>query len=148
MKRLATALAAAALLALPAGASAASPVEIRHVDLGSFPLVRVTALVPAGSRPEVIENGRPAAFAKARQLGSAEALMLALDNSASMTGRPLQEAKAAARQFLSHEQQTTSTGFVAFGHEALVLTRQSESNVDVARTLSQIAPDVQTGTSL
>jgi len=148
VKRLATALAAAALLALPAGASAASPVEIRHVDLGSFPLVRVTALVPAGSRPEVIENGRPAAFAKARQLGSAEALMLALDNSASMTGRPLQEAKAAARQFLSHEQQATSTGFVAFGHEALVLTRQSESNVDVARTLSQIAPDVQTGTSL
>ena len=74
--------------------------------------------------------------------------MLALDNSSSMTGRPLREAKAAARNFLSHEQQATSTGFVAFGHEALVLTRQSESNTDVARTLSQIAPDAQTGTSL
>ncbi|HKC22313.1 MAG TPA: VWA domain-containing protein [Gaiellaceae bacterium] len=148
MRRLATTLAAAALLALPAGASAGSPVEIRHVDFGSFPLVRVTALVAAGVHPELTENGRPAAFAKARQLGSAEALMLALDNSSSMTGRPLREAKAAARDFLSHEQQATSTGFVAFGHEALVLTRQNESNADVARTLSQIAPDVQTGTSL
>jgi tight adherence protein B len=136
------------MLALPAGASAASQAEIRHVDFGSFPLVRVTALVPAGAHPELIENDRPAAFAKARQLGSAEALMLALDNSASMTGRPLREAKAAARDFLSREQQATSTGFLAFGHEALVLTRQSESNVDVARTLSQIAPDAQTGTSL
>ena len=148
MKRLATALAAAAMLVMPLGASAATPVEIRHVDFGSFPLVRVTALVAAGEHPQLIENGRRASFAKARQLGSAEALMLALDNSASMTGRPLREAKAAAREFLSHEQQATATGFVAFGHEALVLTRQSESNADVARTLSQVAPDRQTGTTL
>ncbi len=148
MKRVVTALAVAAVLGLPAGASAASPVEIRHVDFGSFPLVRVTALVAPGAHPQLIENGRPASFAKARQLGSAEALMLALDNSTSMTGRPLREAKAAGREFLSHEQQATSTGFVAFGHEALVLTRPSESNVDVARTLSQVAPDRQTGTSL
>ncbi len=148
MKRLATTLAAVAVLALPAVASAASSVEIRHVDFGSFPLVRVTALVPAGARPQLSENGRRAAFTKARQLGSAEALMLALDNSSSMTGRPLREAKAAARNFLSHEQQATSTGFVAFGHEALVLTRHSESNGDVARTLSQVEPDAQMGTAL
>jgi tight adherence protein B len=148
MRRLATTLAALAVLALPAGASAASPAQIRHVDFGSFPLVRVTALVAAGEHPQLIENGRRAAFARARQLGSAEALMLALDNSSSMTGRPLREAKAAAREFLSHDQRATSTGFVAFGHEALVLTRESESNADVARTLSQIAPDRQTGTSL
>ena len=148
MKRLAIALAAVAVLALPAGASAASSVEIRHVDFGSFPLVRVTALVAAGAHPQLIENGRRASFARARQLGSAEALMLALDNSSSMTGRPLREAKAAARQFLSHEKQATSTGFVAFGHEALVLTRPNESNSDVARTLSQVAPDPQMGTSL
>jgi tight adherence protein B len=148
MKRIATALAAVAMLVAPVGASAASPVEIRHVDFGSFPLVRVTALVAAGEHPQLIENGRRASYSKARQLGSAEALMLALDNSASMTGRPLREAKAAARAFLSHEQQATSTGFVAFGHEALVLTRQSESNADVARTLSQVAPDRQTGTTL
>jgi tight adherence protein B len=148
MKRLVTTLAAAAVLALPAGASAASPVEIRHVDFGSFPQVRVTALVAAGARPVLTENGRRAAFARARQLGSAEALMLALDNSSSMTGRPLREAKAAAREFLSHDQRATSTGFVAFGHEALVLTQESESNADVARTLSQVEPDAQTGTSL
>jgi Flp pilus assembly protein TadB/predicted lactoylglutathione lyase len=148
MRRVVTALAAAAMLALPAGASAGSPVEIRHVDFGSFPLVRVTALVPAGAHPQLIENGRRASFARARQLGSAEALMLALDNSSSMTGRPLREAKAAAHSFLSNEQRATSTGFVAFGHEALVLTRENEANGDVARTLSQIAPDPQTGTSL
>lgn len=148
MKRLATTLAAVALLALPAGASAAAPAQIRHVDFGSFPLVRVTALVAAGEQPHLLENGRPAAFATLRQLGSAEALMLALDNSYSMTGRPLREAKAAALDFLSHDQRATSTGFVAFGHEALVLTRAGESNADVARTLSKVAPDRQQGTAL
>jgi tight adherence protein B len=148
VKRTLLVVAAAAALLAPGAASAGSQVELRHIDFGSFPLVRVTALVPAGARPVLLENGHGAAFAKARQLGSAEALMLALDNSESMTGRPLREAKAAAQEFLSHDQRATSTGFVAFGHEALVLTRANESNTDVARTLSQVAPDVQTGTSL
>ena len=58
-------------------------------------------VVPAGSRPILTEGGRRAAFVKDRELGSAQAMVLAVDNSASMTGGPLREAKQAATAFLS-----------------------------------------------
>jgi tight adherence protein B len=135
-------------LAIPAGAGAATSVHIRHLDLGAIPLLRVTALVPAGARPVLLENGRRGEFLQARQLGSAEALIMAVDNSESMRGRPLREAKRAARQFLGQELHASSTGLVAFGHVALPLTRRDESKADVAATLAQLAPDTQPGTSL
>lgn len=148
MKRVVTLAVLAALLALPAVAVAATPVQIRHVDSEGFPLLRVTAVVPAGARPALFENGRRAPFATARQLGSAEGLVLAVDNSASMRGAPLREAKRAARAFLTGEEGASATGLVAFGHESLVLTRQNESKAEVLRTLAELAPDPETGTSL
>ena len=149
MKRRLIMLTAAAVLSVPAGASAAPSVQIRHVDLKAFPEVRTTVLAPAGTRPALFENGRGAPFAKARQLGSAEALVLAIDNSESMQGRPLQEAKRAAREFLlDRARQASAFGLVAFGHEALVLTRKNELGDDVARTLGGLAPDTVPGTAL
>jgi tight adherence protein B len=141
-------LAACAAIAAPASHAAPQPVQIRHVDFSSLPLVRVTAVAPAGTRPALFENGRGTAFAKVRQLGAAEALMLAVDNSSSMTGRPLREAKAAAQHFLAAGQRAATTGLVAFGHEALPLTRPNESLEEVSRTLMELAPDPQVGTSL
>lgn len=149
MKRLLVSVAAAAVLAVPAGASAASPLEIRHVELKAFPQLRVTVVAPAGARPVLLENGRGAAFAKARQLGSSEALLLAVDNSESMTGRPLREAKRAAKQFLASQAGRASAfGLVAFGHEALPLSARNASGADVAQTLSALAPDTVPGTAL
>jgi tight adherence protein B len=135
-------------LAVPAAAGAATSVGVRHVDLSRFPLVRVTAVAPAGSRPTLLENGAPASFAHARDLGSSEALILGVDNSESMQGRPLQEAKQAAGQFLAREQGAGSTGLVVFAHDALALTRPGEQASDVAATLGTLAPDSQPGTSL
>jgi tight adherence protein B len=137
----------AAALSLPLVA-AAGPVQVRHVDFESFPQVRVTALVPAGVRPTLFENGRGAGFASERQLGSADALMLAVDNSGSMRGRPLREAKRAAQEFLTGAHRAGSTGLVAFGHEALGLTRPNEPSSQVIRTLMQLRPDRETGTAL
>jgi tight adherence protein B len=148
MKRLTLAILVAAVLAIPAVGAAATPVQIRHVDSEGFPLLRVTAVVPAGTRPALFENGRAASFATVRPLGSAEGLVLAVDNSASMRGAPLREAKRAARAFLAGENGAGATGLVAFGHESLVLTRQNEPKADVLRTLAQLAPDPETGTSL
>lgn len=148
MKRAVLVILAAAGLALPAAAGASSPVKIRHVDFSAFPLVRVTALAPQGEAMSVSENGAGAEFLKARQLGAAQGLMLAVDNSESMQGRPLREAKQAAREFLAQERRAVTTGLVAFGHEALPLTRGNESKTDVANTLAALAPDVQPGTSL
>jgi tight adherence protein B len=142
-------IAAAALLALPATAAAAAPLEIRHVELKTFPQVRVTVFAPAGARPVLFENGRGAAFAKARRLGSSEALVLAVDNSESMSGRPLREAKQAAKQFLAAQSRRASAfGLVAFGHEALPLSGRNASGADVAQTLSALAPDALPGTAL
>jgi Flp pilus assembly protein TadB/Mg-chelatase subunit ChlD len=135
-------------LALPVGAEASTPVQVRRVDVAKFPLARVTVVVPEGSRPRLWEDGRLAPFVKARPLGAAQAMLLAVDNSQSMTGRPLREAKRAAEQFLMGQRRAGATGLVAFAHEALALTRPDEARSDVGRALEALAPDVQTGTSL
>ncbi len=135
---------------LPAAAAAgdSGPVQIRRIDVDRFPLVRVTAVVPAGSRPTLAEGNRPAAFVKARELGAAQAMVLAVDNSASMSGRPLREAKRAATAFLSRQHRTGDAGLVAFGHEALALTPPRAPRTNVARTLDGLATDSQKGTAL
>jgi tight adherence protein B len=148
MKRFFVPLLAAAALAVPAAAAGAGSAQIRHVDFHSFPQVRVTVIAPAGVRPVLLENGRGAAYGNMHQLGSAEALVLAVDKSQSMRGRPLREAKAAAQHFLAGQQRATTTGLVAFGREALALTRPNESVAEVSRALMQLAPDAQTGTAL
>ena len=74
--------------------------------------------------------------------------MLAVDNSASMRGAPLREAKRAASDFLAQQNGTRDIGLVAFGHEALALTLSHAPKSDVARTLGSLAPDVQRGTAL
>jgi tight adherence protein B len=139
---------AAIVFAIPATAAPSKSLRIRHVDLAAFPELRVTALLPVGTSPELFENGHRGAFLRARQLGSAEALVLAVDNSESMRGAPLREAKRAGQQFLGNASRASGTGLVAFGHVALPLTGAGESKADVAATLSQLAPDVQPGTSL
>jgi tight adherence protein B len=139
---------AAIVLALPATAVGSTSTQVRHIDFGGFPLVRVTALAPAGTRPALYENGRGAEFVHMRQLGSAEAMMLAVDNSNSMQGGPLREAKRAAGEFLAQERRAGAVGLVAFGHEALPLTRSTESRSDVIQAMSALAPDQQVGTAL
>ena len=74
-----------------------APCRSAASTLDEFPLVRVTAVVPAGqhARRSPRTAARPAT-STARELGSAQAIVLAVDNSSSMTGRPLREAKRAA----------------------------------------------------
>jgi tight adherence protein B len=141
-------LAALALLALPGAAQASGSVQIRRVDLDGFPLVRVTTVVPKGSRPALAEGGEAAKPVAARPLGSVQAVMLVVDNSASMTGRPLRDAKRAAATFLARDSGAGRTGLVAFGHEALALTQPRDSTPAVEQRLSSLAPDAETGTEL
>jgi len=140
--------AAVAALCLPATSAASTPLQIRHVDVSGFPLVRVTAVVPAGARPALFEGTAPAEFPQAHQLGAEEAIVLAVDNSYSMRGEPLHEATRAAEEFLASQQRASATGLVAFGHEALALTRLNAPREEVARTLTALEPDRQSGTSL
>jgi len=148
MRRAALATIAAGLLAASIAAGAAANTGVRRVDLSQFPLVRATAMAPAGTRPVLLEGDRLAAYAKVRELGAAEALMLAVDNSQSMRGAPLGEAKRAAADFLGRERRAGSMGLVVFGHEALPLTRLRASRDDVTTTLAALVADKQKGTSL
>ena len=75
-------------------------------------------------------------------------MVLAVDNSASMTGGPLGEAKQAATAFLSRQHRADDAALVAFGHEALSLTPARAERSDVARELDALAPDSQKGTAL
>ena len=111
------------------------------------PSVQLTAVVPQGSKPALTEDGRPAGYVEARELGSAQAIVLAVDNSSSMSGRPLREAKRAAGEFLAGRNPGT-VGLVAFGHEALTLTAPAAPESDVDRVLASLAPDAETGTAL
>jgi tight adherence protein B len=138
----------ASALVLPAAAGASGSVQIRRVDLDKVPLVQVTTVVPNGSRPTLAEGGRRAGFVRARELGSAEAMVLAVDNSASMSGRPLGQAKRAASAFLARQSRAGDAGLIAFGHEALALTQPRDTKSDVARSLASLAPDAQKGTAL
>src|SRR5262245_59787190 len=122
MMRPVLALLATLALAVPAAAQASALAQVRHVDAAKFPRVRVTAVVPEGSRPSLWEGNQPARFLKARPLGAAQAMLLAVDNSQSMTGSPIREAKRAAKQFLMKQDRAGATGLVAFAHEALALT--------------------------
>jgi tight adherence protein B len=134
-------------LVVPTVAGAAGNVTIRRVGLDEFPRVQVTAVVPHGSRPTLAENGRPAGYVEAHDLGSAQAIVLAVDNSSSMSGQPLREAKRAAGEFLAGRHAGT-VGLVAFGHEALALTAPATPESDVERVLASLAPDTRTGTAL
>jgi tight adherence protein B len=148
MRKAALAALAVVALALPAGAGAAGGVDIRRIDLDTFPQVRVTAVVPPGSRPTLAEDGSPASFVNVHDLGSAQAMVLAVDNSASMEGDPLLQAKRAAEEFLAGQDRAGATGLVAFGHEALALTQPRAPKSEVARALRSLSPDKQRGTSL
>jgi tight adherence protein B len=96
----------------------------------------------------LLEDGRRTEFMNARPLGSANALVLAVDNSDSMSGTPLEEAKTAAARFLAGRRAEESTGLVAFGHEALPLTRLGDSKAAVSGVLETLSTDAEVGTSL
>ena len=135
MRRALLAALALGALAAPSAAVAAgsSAVQIRRRRRSTeFPLVRVTAVVPAGQPPDPRRRTavRPR-YVKARELGAAQAMVLAVDNSASMTGRPLREAKRAADGVPRGPAPRRRRRLVAFGHEALSLTAPAALESDV-----------------
>ena len=145
---IATALTAVLAAAGGTAAGAEQDTQIRHVDVSRFPQVAVTGLAPAGVAPSLLENGRRPDYLVRRDLGSAQAIVLAIDNSQSMTGGPLREAKAAAASFVAHQRRAESVGVVSFGHEALPLTSAAATTQDADAALAALRADLQSGTVL
>ena len=143
------ALAAAAVLIAASAASAAAPVRVVGVDTGGYPELRVTVVAPPGSgQPTLRENGVPVTGLEAHNLGRAKSVVLLIDNSQSMSGKPLADAIAAARTFIATKGAGDRIEVIAFGHQALALTRFSNATADADAALRSLKPDKTAGTAL
>ncbi|MHB8642635.1 MAG: type II secretion system F family protein [Gaiellaceae bacterium] len=137
------------LAALVLAAPAAAGVRISGVDTSAYPEVRVTVVAPLGSAvPGLTENGVPVVGLSAVNLGRAKSVALAIDRSQSMSGAPLADAAAAARAFVASKTAADRIEVMAFGHDALALTRFSNATADADVALRTLTADPRSGTAL
>jgi len=143
------ALAVAASIALVAVAPAAAAVHMGGIDTSGFPTIRVSVVAPTGSGvPVVREDGSPVVAMRATNLGAGKSVVLAVDRSQSMAGRSLADAKAAAQTFLAAAQPGDQMSVVAFGREAVALSRFSDTTADSDAALQSLSTDAHSGTAL
>lgn len=139
----------AACLLLPGAASAA--VHIRSVDAAQQGQVRVTVVTdrPTSKAPTLLENGKPVQLAgPPLNLGSSKSVLLAIDRSQSMGGKPLRTALSAARTFVDTKPQTDQIAVSTFASQALPPTPFSTSPTDADVALRTIAVDPHSGTRM
>jgi tight adherence protein B len=146
--RLAAAGFALTLLALPAAAAAA--VQVRGVDASSYPTIRATVVTDQVSHtpPVVTENGQNVVGFSATNLASGKSVVLAIDRSQSMKGKPLAQAVAAARAFVQARPQGDRIAVTSFATSAKFLTGFSPDNSDALSALGAIRVDPKQGTTL
>jgi tight adherence protein B len=139
---------AAVAALLPASASPAGS-RIQAVDTSSFPSLRVTFVAPLGAgTPTLRENGRPVASYQAVNLGRTKSIVVAIDRSQSMRGRPLANALAAVKQFAASAGPTDHVGVVAFGRSAVALTRLAATPAEAQDQIGGLSVDSKSGTAL
>ena len=140
---------AVALAALALPASALAGLRVKEVSSAAYPTIRLAVVMPTDSaaEPSVTENGRPVQGFSAHRLG-AKSIVLAVDQSRSMRGRPLAQAAAAARRFVAAKSQEDRIALVSFGRTALQLTSFSTATIDADSGLRTLAADWQQGTAL
>jgi tight adherence protein B len=143
-------LVAVAVAALVAAAPAAAGVEVGGVDTSSFPTIHANVVSSAGASatPKVTENGHPVVGLDAQNLGQAKAVVLAVDDSQSMAGKPLTDAAAAARTFVAAKSDADAIAVVEFGRHPIQLSNLSTAALDSDSALGQITVAGQPGTAL
>ncbi|MGZ4315513.1 MAG: type II secretion system F family protein [Gaiellaceae bacterium] len=141
---------AAAVAALVAAAPAAAGISVTSVNTGGFPTVHATVVSSSGSAvvPKVTENGLPVAGLIAQNLGRAKAVVLAIDDSKSMTGAPLLAAVAAARSFIAAKPRADAVAVLAFGPHAVPLSSLSTATIDTDAALRNVTVAGRQGTAL
>ena len=150
MRLLRLVLAAAALVALTIPAAAGAGVRLNGVDFGAYPAVRATVVtsVPSAAPPTLLENGRPVVGLQAVNLGRSKNVVLALDTSRSMAGKPLAEAAAAATAFVATKPSSDRIALVTFGQRASLQGPFSTSTIDSDNALRTLAVGANSGTAL
>ena len=139
---------AAALLAPVA--AAAGGTRIANVDTAAYPhiVVNVVAAQPLSRAPRLTENDAPVAGVQAVNLGAAKSMVVAIDNSQSMRGRAIVDARSAAAAFIHAKAPGDRVSVLAFGHHALQLTGFSTSAGQADGALQGLGVDRTPGTAL
>lgn len=137
MRRIAVVLVAGLLVGAFAGAGWAqtepSSVQIREVDLSSFPVLTLTVALQtaedvAPQSIQVMENGKPVASPAIQafgQEGQSIDVVLVIDTSGSMEGQPMASAISAAKSFLRGARSSSdlAVGLLAFSDTPKVVQR-------------------------
>jgi tight adherence protein B len=150
VRRIRLVLASAALAALTLPAVTAAGVRVNGLDFGAYPLMRATVVtsVPVSRAPTVRENGLPVAGLQAVNLGRSKNVVLALDTSRSMSGRPLAEAAAAAASFVGSKPASDRIALVTFGNKAVQQSGFSSATIDADNALRTLSVSSRSGTAL
>ena len=147
-KRLA-AFVAVSLLAALGAAQVSAAGEIRRVDTSRYPLVRVRVVAPhEGIRPSLSVDGQQPVGLTKTNLGARPSIVLAVDRSRSMAGKPLAAAVAALRRFVEQKRQLDQIEIVAFGSSAQALTGFEGATIDADIALRTLGVDAHQGTAL
>jgi tight adherence protein B len=135
------------VLALPGVAAGA---EIRGVDTSGYPEIRfsIETAKPSATPPSVLENGAPVAGLEAENLGRAKSVLLAVDRSVSMKGKPLADAIVAARAFVAAKPEGDRIAIATFATAPVLLTGFSTSTIDADSALRSLSVDSSRGTTL
>ncbi len=143
-------LVAVALVALLAPVAASANVSLRGVDATGYPTLHATIVSPVASSqpPTLTENGQRVIDLTTQNLASAKSVVIAVDRSRSMAGRQLDDAVAAARQFIGAKAGSDRIAVVVFGSHAVQLTRFSSSTIDSDDALRTMSVDAKSGTAL
>jgi tight adherence protein B len=150
MKKLRLAAAGLALTVLVLPAVAAATVQVRGVDASAYPTIRAAVVTSDVSKtaPIITENGQPIVGFAATNLAHGKSVVLAIDRSQSMKGKPLAEAVAAARAFVRARPQGDRIAVTSFATSAKFLTGFSPDSSDALSSLNAITVDPQQGTTL
>jgi tight adherence protein B len=141
---------ASVLAALATAGVANAGVRVNGVDLGAYPTVRATVVTssPVTQPPTVLENGTAVVGLNALNLGRCKNVVVALDTSRSMAGRPLAEATAAAAAFVHSKAACDRVALVTFGDKAVEQSRFSSATIDADNAFRTIAVSPHSGTAL
>jgi tight adherence protein B len=135
-----------AALVVPTGALAAKV----EADASDYPVVRAIVLTdrPTFSPPALTENGEEVTGLVATNLGRAKSIVLAVDRSRSMEGQPLENAVAAAREFVAAKPLEDRISVLTYSTEPIFLTGFQTSTTDADSALRSISLDALGGTTL
>src|SRR2546430_3574606 len=130
--------------------TASAGVRLNGVDFGAYPQVR-TAVAPSGfssTQPSLFENGQRVVGLQAVNLGRCKNVVLALDTSRSMAGKPLVEPATEAPVCVAAKPACDRVALVTFGQHASQEGAFSTSTIDADNTLRTLAVGANSGTAL